>query len=240
MNKHQLASKICGSRNKPYSNMVKIFIPVIMIVIIAVFILLQYQHTSTARLPDRWKGEKIERFKSCADKNGNGIDDQMDILNGALNYISAMPKYKSKYYNSGYPNDEYGVCTDVVAFDMKAAGYDLMDMVAKDIATHPDNYCIRQPDINIDFRRVRNLYIFFKNNAQELTTDVLDIDKWQGGDIVIFKNHIGIVSDRRNKNGVTYVIHHSNPLQKSYEQDILQKRNDIIGHYRWISSDCDK
>jgi len=58
---------------------------------------------------------------------------------------------------------------------------------------------------------------------------------WQGGDIVILKKHIGIVSDRRNKNGVPYVIHHNDPWQKSYEQDILEKRDDIVGHYRWKS-----
>ena len=50
-----------------------------------------------------------------------------------------------------------------------------------------------------------------------------EIEEWQGGDIVIFHNHVGIVSDHRNKNGVLYVIHHSNPVQDSYEQNILEK-----------------
>ena len=60
----------------------------------------------------------------------------------------------------------------------------------------------------------------------------IDIENWQGGDIVIFQNHIGIVSNNRNKDGVTFIIHHANPLQKYYEEDILESRNDIIGHYR--------
>lgn len=47
------------------------------------------------------------------------------------------------------------------------------------------------------------------------------------------KNHIAIVSDRRNQQGVPYVIHHANPFQKIYEEDILEKHNDIRGHYRW-------
>lgn len=144
-----------------------------------------------------------------------------------------MPKYKSKYYSSGYPDDGYGVCTDVVAFAMKAAGYNLMDMVSYDIEVRTDDYNIQKTDKNIDFRRVKNLYVFFKNNAENLTTDISDIDEWQGGDIVVFANHIGIVSDRRNKNGVPYVIHHNDHWQKSYEQDILEKREDIIGHFRW-------
>ena len=57
-------------------------------------------------------------------------------------------------------------------------------------------------------------------------------EQWQGGDIVIFERHIGIVSDRRNKNGVPYVIHHNDPWQTAYEQDILEERTDIVGHYR--------
>jgi len=61
---------------------------------------------------------------------------------------------------------------------------------------------------------------------------VSEIEAWQGGDIVIFERHIGIVSDRRNKNGVPYIIHHNDPWQMAYEQDILEKRTDIVGHYR--------
>ena len=85
---------------------------------------------------------------------------------------------------------------------------------------------------NIDFRRVKNLQVFFANNGESLTTDVSKTEQWQGGDIIIFQKHIGIVSDRRNKNGVSYVIHHNDSWQKSYEQDILEKRDDIVGHYR--------
>ena len=125
------------------------------------------------------------------------------------------------------------MCTDVVAFAMQAADYDLMQLVNEDIQNHPEDYDIQEPDSNIDFRRVKNLQVFFANNGESLTTDVSKTEQWQGGDIIIFQKHIGIVSDRRNKNGVSYVIHHNDPWQKSYEQDILEKRDDIVGHYRW-------
>ena len=200
---------------------------------IAAGILLRYQHTSPERLQDLSE-KKFEQFHSPADKDKDGIDDQVDILQGALDYCNTKPKYKSKYYNGGYPDDGYGVCTDVVAFAMKAAGYDLMELVEEDIREHPDDYGISEPDNNIDFRRVRNLQVFFRNYVDNLTTDVSDVDNWQGGDIVIFKNHIGIVSDRRNADGVPYVIHHNDPWQKSYEEDILESRDDIVGHYRWL------
>ena len=174
----------------------------------------------------------IKTYTSSIDKDNDGIDDQTDILSNVREYIATNPKYKSKYYASGYPDDEYGVCTDVVAFGLKGAGYDLMELVNEDIKNNRNNYNIDTIDKNIDFRRVQNLEIYFENNSISLTTDVYDIENWQGGDIVIFANHIGIVSNNRNKNGVTFIIHHANPFQKSYEEDILESRDDIIGHYR--------
>jgi uncharacterized protein YijF (DUF1287 family) len=62
---------------------------------------------------------------------------------------------------------------------------------------------------------------------------VNDIEEWQGGDIIVFKAHIGIVSDKRNSTGTVFIIHHGSPTQAGYEQDILEGRDDIIGHFRW-------
>lgn len=174
----------------------------------------------------------IKTYISNIDKDNDGIDDQTDILDGAKKYISTKPKYKSKYYNTGYPNDGYGVCTDVVAFALKDAGYDLQSLVNEHILANKDLYDIEVVDKNIDFRRVKNLKIYLDYNAQSLTTDINDIEKWQGGDIVVFKNHIGIVSDNRNHKGISFVIHHANSYQKYYEEDILEYHNDIVGHYR--------
>ena len=174
----------------------------------------------------------IKDYISKTDKDNDGIDDQTDILNNVREYIKTNPKYKSKYYSTGYPNDEFGVCTDVVAFGLLSAGYDLMNLVNIDIKENRDMYNIDIIDKNIDFRRVRNLRVYFKNNAISLTTDIYDIEQWQGGDVVIFEKHIGIVSDKRNQKGISYVIHNANPYQISYEEDILEYRNDIVGHYR--------
>ena len=174
----------------------------------------------------------IKTYISKTDKDNDGIDDQTDILNNVRNYIKTNPKYKSKYYATGYPNDEYGVCTDVVAFGLKGAGYDLMNLVNEHIKTNRNLYDIDVIDKNIDFRRVQNLKVYLDNNAIVLTKDINKIKEWQGGDIVVFKNHIGIVSDKRNKKGISFIIHHANPYQRYYEEDILEYRNDIIGHYR--------
>ena len=174
----------------------------------------------------------IEAYKSSLDKDGDGIDDQTDILENVIKYIDTKPKYKSKYYATGYPDDGYGVCTDLVAQGLKGAGYDLMELLNEDILKNIADYNISKADKNIDFRRVANLKVYFEKYAIKLTNDVNDIEAWQGGDIIVFKKHIGIVSNKRNKRGVAFVIHHANPYQINYEEDILEQRDDIVGHYR--------
>ncbi len=165
-----------------------IIVILIIIVLYALYHLNYIEHKKYTN-----KDFNIMTYKSKIDKDNDGIDDQTDILNNARDYIKTKPKYKSKYYTTGYPNDEYGVCTDVVAFALKDAGYDLMELVNEDIKVNKDLYNIDTIDKKIDFRRVQNLKIYLDNNAISLTTDINKIDKWQGGDIVVFKKHIGIV-----------------------------------------------
>ncbi len=173
----------------------------------------------------------IEPYTSPTDADGDGIDDQTDILQSAKEYIATDPEYKSEYYGGGYPDDGYGVCTDVIAFALKGAGYDLMELVSEDISAKPYAYDIETPDKNIDFRRVRNLLVYFQNNAQPLTTDLSQIGEWQGGDIVIFPEHIGIISDRRNSGGLPFLIHHAYPGQLHLEEDVLEQW-EITAHFR--------
>ena len=207
-----------------------VFTFIILLIFIIIYLLYKFNYIPHKKYSNEYFN--IKTYTSLIDKDNDGIDDQTDILNNVYEYIKTNPKYKSKYYASGYPDDGYGVCTDVVAFGLKGAGYDLIELVNEDIKQNRSNYDIDIIDKNIDFRRVKNLKIFFKNNAISLTTDVYDIESWQGGDIVIFQNHIGIVSNNRNKDGVTFIIHHANPFQNYYEEDILESRHDIIGHYR--------
>ena len=114
----------------------------------------------------------IPTYISKIDEDNDGIDDQTDILNGVRNYLKTKPKYKSKYYATGYPDDEYGVCTDVIAFGLKDAGYDLMELVFEDAKNNRDIYNISVIDKNIDFRRVNNLKTYLDRYAISLTTDI--------------------------------------------------------------------
>ncbi len=211
---------------------IKIIIPVLLLIIIFICVYLLYLFNYIPHKMYSNQDFNIETYTSTIDKDNDGIDDQTDILNSVRTYIATNPKYKSKYYATGYPIDGYGTCVDVVAFGLKGAGYDLMELVNNDIKNNRDKYDIDIVDKNIDFRRVQNLKIYFADNTISLTTDIHDIDKWQGGDIVIFDKHIGIVSDKRNKKGIPFIIHHASSYQKYYEEDILELRHDIVGHYR--------
>lgn len=178
----------------------------------------------------------IQIIYSPKDKNENGIDDYTDILIGAKKEAENKPIYRSAYYQGGYPPDTEGVCTDVVWRALKNAGYCLKDMIDEDIKKHTELYqAVEKPDPNIDFRRVRNLKVYFDRYEQILTTDLTKIEEWQPGDIVIIgtdTSHIGIISDKRNKKGIPYLIH--NYGQPYREEDILE-RLDISNHYRFTN-----
>lgn len=176
----------------------------------------------------------ISTYISQTDKDGDGIDDQTDFLQNVKDYLSKKPKYKSEYYAGGYPTGEYGVCTDVIDIAALNSGYDFRILVNEDINSRKEDYDIDTIDIDIDFRRAKNLKVYLDKNAVVLTTDLSKIEEWQGGDIVVFKGHIGVVSDKRSENGVPYLLHHANAFQTVYEEPggLERLEQDIVGHYR--------
>ena len=182
----------------------------------------------------------FEDIKSNTDFDNDGIDDYSDILEGARIEAENKPEYKDGYYNGGYPPDTEGVCSDVIWRALKNAGYSLKDMIDKDIKENIDSYprVEGKPDPNIDFRRVKNLKVFFERNHISLTIDLSKIEEWQQGDIVVFQkdglDHIGIISNKRNERGVPHIIH--NAGQNNREEDGLEFYNErvwpITAHYR--------
>ena len=177
----------------------------------------------------------IHELHSKNDADSDGIDDFHDMAEGARAYIATRPRYKSKYYAGGYPDDGQGVCTDVIWQAFAAAGYSLKDMVDADIEEHRDAYpFIEYSDANIDFRRVNTLDTFFRRHAQVLTNSLEDPSQWQAGDIVIFgqRDHIGLCSDRRSRSGIPFLIHHGNLIDGAVERPDLP-RLEITGHFRW-------
>lgn len=182
----------------------------------------------------------IKTIYSKVDFDNDKIDDYTDFVLGARKDAENHPTYVSKYYSDSYPPDEEGVCTDVIWRAFKSAGYSLRDMVDKDIETHKEDYPnVKERDKNIDFRRVNNLDIFFSKYAISLTIDYKEISEFQPGDIVVLNKgkHIGIISDRRNKEGIPYVIH--NAGQPIREEDYLTKGK-ITAHYRFDASQIEE
>lgn len=180
---------------------------------------------------------KVEQ--SAVDFNENGVDDYRDFLLGARKDAENFPKYDGSYVQGGYPDENTGVCTDVIWRAFREAGYDLKAMVDADIAARQDEYGIEAPDPNIDFRRVKNLETFFEEYAVKLGNDWQEnSEEWQPGDIIIFDDggHIGVVSDRRTRAGRPYIIH--NAGQPMREEDYL-KRAKVTGHYRFDASKID-
>lgn len=213
----------------------KVFIPIIAmaVVLCVVTLIVLNQFNLLPRRTYTAEDFDIQTVLSDADFNENGVDDYTDILLGARADAKNHPTYNGAYYEGGYPPDDIGVCTDVVWRAFKNAGYSLRDMVDQDIKARSESYPkVEKPDNNIDFRRVRNLRIFFEEHAISLTLDINEIAEWQPGDIVIFEDdkHIGIISDKRNKDGQPYVIH--NGGQPNREEDYLRKST-VTGHYRF-------
>lgn len=172
-------------------------------------------------------------IESNIDYDNDNINDYQDILEGALKEAENHPKYVSAYYDGGYPPENIGVCTDMIWRSLRNAGYDFKNMIDSDIKNNKELYK-NSEDSNIDFRRVRNLKVYFENNSVKLTNDIYKRNEWNKGDIVIISdNHIGIISDKRSITGVPFLIHNNGQIFR--EENILEIYNifgEITGHYR--------
>lgn len=188
----------------------------------------------------------VPQMVSSQDQNRNGIPDSLDIVRGAREEVMRETVYDASYYQ-GYPPEGRGACTDVIWRAWAAAGYNLKEMVDDDIRQSPAAYGETgdHPDPNIDFRRVSNLQVYLARHAQELTTsinpnDVDNLTDWQPGDIVIFGGrleHIGVISDRRGRDGVPLMIHNSGPTAREDQYYLTNWPTPITHHFRFIDLD---
>lgn len=223
------------------NNLIKSFIYIVIIIVFCISILALLKHFDI--MPKNYYSSSdfnIKTLYSDMDFDNDKVDDYTDFILGARKSEGNKPTYVEKYYDDAYPPDNQGMSADVIWRAFKNAGYNLKDMVDRDIINHREDYPdIVEVDSNIDFRRVSTLKVFFNKYAINLTLDYNDIENWQPGDIVIFEGqkHIGIISDRRNKDGIPFVIH--NIGQDNREEDYLTKST-ISGHYRFDASIIDE
>ena len=187
------------------------------------------------RLPGEFN---IPEFSTDLDINKNHINDAKDIVQGALNYVANKPIYEDlkEYDGDGWPGGRYGSAADVVNFAFKNAGVDLSVLINQDISKNPSVYDDKKPlGEKIAFRVVENQRVFFSRYAESLDTNYNNIKEWQQGDVVFFeKNHVAIVADKVNNNGVRFIIHNFWKHQAGYYQDVLETNawGKVVGHYR--------
>ncbi|MFD1806832.1 DUF1287 domain-containing protein [Pasteurella oralis] len=163
------------------------------------------------------------------------------LVNDARKQINVTVSYDSTYRKMAFPMGDVpqhtGVCTDVVIRAYRQQQIDLQKLVHQDMkkawVSYPKIWGLKTTDTNIDHRRVPNLETFFKRHGKSLS--LTDLSSFKAGDIVTWRlprnlPHIGIVSDKKNKEGIPLIIH--NIGQGTQEEDILFKYK-MIGHYRY-------
>jgi uncharacterized protein YijF (DUF1287 family) len=167
-----------------------------------------------------------------------------DFVKNARSQIGKVTKYDTSYYSYNEIPEESGTCADVIWRALLPVGYDLREKLEKDIKENPQDYPKNpEMDPNVNFRRVKMLRVYLQKFSQNLTTEIIpknveNLMNWQAGDIVTFDEletshleHIAIISDKRNSEGVPLIIH--NFGQGTQENDYLLKwPSKINGHFR--------
>lgn len=151
--------------------------------------------------------------------------------------------YDPAYFKIAYPNGDVpagrGVCTDVVIRAYRKLGVDLQQEVHEDMKAnfklYPRNWRMKTTDKNIDHRRVPNLMVFFKRKGKvkPMTKNTAD---YVPGDIVCWdlngkQLHIGLVVNRKSRDGKRYLIVHNIGSGQVIEDVLFAWK--IIGHYTY-------
>jgi uncharacterized protein YijF (DUF1287 family) len=143
------------------------------------------------------------------------------LLDAAHAQVGVTLHYAPAYVRLAYPGGDVppdrGVCTDVVIRALRAVGVDLQVDVHRDMRAHFAAYSadwgLRRADSNIDHRRVPNLERYFERLGKSLPVSS-NAGDFLPGDFVSWRleggqPHIGIVSDRRSRDGLRPLIVHN-------------------------------
>ena len=193
-----------------------------------------------------------------SETEGLGLSDiQKQIILRLLELIEEDITYGYETFpDSGYPTNNVWISTDVISVVLNDAGFDLMELIYKDMSEHKDDYPMdikgrKQAIKYIDFRDVFFQEQFFRRHALELplefeVDDPNNIILWQAGDILYFqfdpdnpyKDLGGFVSPHKNEDGIPLVVMISAEFGGIGEVDVL-KEYDIVGHFRYPPLELD-
>lgn len=172
---------------------------------------------------------------------------QKDLSESAILLTKDEVVYDGSYFSIPYPNGDIpsskGVCTDVIIRAYRKMGIDLQKEVHEDMKAnfeiYPNIWGLKRPDPNIDHRRVPNLMTFFSRKGTVLVKSNNPKD-YKPNDIVCWRlsnglTHIGIVVDRKSKDGQRNLIVHNIGAGQVIEDCLFDFK--IIGHYRYAIND---
>lgn len=176
-------------------------------------------------------------------------DFQRRIAEAAEIQLASETRYSSDYFRIAYPGGDVpshvGTGADVIVRSLRAVGIDLQREIHEDRKQNPHHYPLKrwknkEPDPNIDHRRLANVYAYLLQHAERVTTHVDDSSfvHYQPGDIVMwswgigeYPDHAGIVSLRKNTDGVPYVID-LHPKASKITGDNLVTTWSVRAHFR--------
>lgn len=165
------------------------------------------------------------------------------LSNAAVALTAQQVSYDPAYFTIPYPNGDVpagkGVCTDVVIRAYRKLGIDLQLKVHEDMQAnfklYPKTWGLKQPDKNIDHRRVPNLMVFFSRfgKVKPVTDNARD---YLPGDIVCWNlggaiTHIGLVVGAKSADGKRPMIVHNIGGGQVLADCLFSYK--IIGHYSY-------
>lgn len=165
------------------------------------------------------------------------------LSDAAISLTKTKVTYDPSYVTIKYPNGDVpadkGVCTDVIIRAYRKVGIDLQKEVhedmAKNFSKYPKKYGLKKPDTNIDHRRVPNLQVFFAKFGKTKSIETKP-ELYVPGDIVTWVlpgnlTHIGLVVNRKSKDGKRYMIVHNIGGGQVMEDCLFNFT--ITGHYSY-------
>ena len=245
-----------------------VFLTVLLVILLIVFVVIvstgnfnfkkAYRPSpALSKMLPRFRLIDVEKLSGTNDENRNGKADAVDVLNGAKKQLEIKSKNifiegsgQSNYYMEGDPPEEWALNTDIIARSFKEAGFDLRVLINTDINNNFDKYPLKaiwnqnQADIDIDYRRIQNMEVFFKRSAKNLNIRIdpaseENLNTWVPGDLVLldmdrdgYTDNIGIISDSTARNGIPKVIYNYIDPGYTIEANILSSKI-ITGHYRY-------